>query len=219
MQNAPVALDPTRGGFRTSWWIANAIGFTVGHVVYSLVGHGVTGPHGDQLTSEQYLAHTIGLIATALIVFSLQRSALRPFVQVSSTRVGLAIAVFVAAFWVGAETIGPPADWILGFTVLGTAMWIRLFNMSASRLSAAMTVLAFWCGIAAAVATMFVMVRLVGFNPDSQTLLNHTIFWVVLGGVTGTAGGYFSAWPLRRAVVPANTEQKMSHTIPRIPDR
>ena len=59
--------------------------------------------------------------------------------QVSRTRVAVGTAVFVAAFWLGAETAGPPADWILGFTVLGTACWIGLPNLTGSRpLSAAM---------------------------------------------------------------------------------
>ena len=209
MQNTPdSAALATR--FRIRWWFANAIGFTAGHVVYSIVGHGVTGPHGDQLTTTQYLAHTLGLIATALIVFSLQRAALRPYVQVSAARIIIGTGGFVAAFWLGAETSGPPADWILGFTVLGTASWIGLSNVPRYPfVAAAITVLAVWAGIAVAVATMFLSVRLAGFNPDSQTLMNHTVFWVLLGGVTGIAGGCFSAWPLRHVVffnVPKNAE-------------
>jgi hypothetical protein len=196
------AVAPTRGGFRSRWWIANAIGFTIGHVVYSLVGHGVTGPHGDQLTSAQYLAHTFGLIGAALIVFSLQRAALRPHMEVTTRRIIVATGVFVAAFWLGAETSGPPGDWILGFTVLGTASWIGRSNVPRYPFgAAALTVLAFWAGIATAVVTMFATVRFAGFNPDSETLLNHTVFWVLLGGVTGAAGGYYNGWPLSRVVV------------------
>ena len=201
MENGPDS-DPERRGFRARWWMANAAGFTIAHVVYSVLGHGVTGPHGDELTTGQYFAHTIGLIATAVIVFFLQRAALRPYVRVSPSRVILGTGAFVAAFWLGAETSGPPADWILGFTVLGTAAWIGLSNVRPFPfLTAALTVLASWAGIAVAVATMFISVRVGGFNPDSQTLLNHTVFWVLLGGVTGIAGGYFSAWPLSRIVV------------------
>jgi hypothetical protein len=179
------------------------------HVVYSLVGHGFTGSHGDQLTSAQYLAHTIGLVATAVIVFALQRGALRRHVQVSRTRVAVGTAVFVAAFWLGAETTGPPADWILGFTVLGTACWIGLPNLTGSRsLSAAVTIVAFWGGIGTAAAVMFVLIRGGIFYPDSDTLFNHTVFWVILGGATGAAGGYFSAWPLSRLVIAADAAQQ-----------
>jgi hypothetical protein len=203
------SIDASRRRFRTRWWIANAVGFTAAHVVYSLVGHGFTGSHGEELTSAQYLAHTIGLIAAAMIVFALQRNALRNHVHVSLTRIAVATAVFVAAFWLGAETTGPPADWILGFTVLGTACWIGLPNLIGSRsLSAGVTIVAFWGGIGTAVAVMFVLIRAGIFYPDSETLFNHTVFWVVLGGVTGTAGGYFSAWPLSRLVTaPEPAEQ------------
>jgi hypothetical protein len=203
------SIDASRRRFRTRWWIANAAGFTAAHVVYSLVGHGFTGSHGEELTSAQYLAHTIGLIAAAMIVFALQRNALRNHVQVSRTRIAVATAVFVAAFWLGAETTGPPADWILGFTVLGTACWIGLPNLIGSRsLSAGLTIVAFWGGIGTAIAVMFVLIRAGIFYPDSETLFNHTVFWVVLGGVTGAAGGYFSAWPLSRLVTaPEPAEQ------------
>ena len=209
MEEMRGSIDASRRSFRTRWWIANAAGFTVGHVVYSLVGHGVTGSHGDQLTSAQYVAHTIGLVSVAVIVFGLQRGALRSHVQVSRTRVAVGTAVFVAAFWLGAETTGPPADWILGFTVLGTACWIGLPSLTGSRsLSAAVTIVAFWGGLGTAAAVMFVLIRGGIFYPDSETLFNHTVFWVVLGGVTGAAGGYLSAWPLSRVVIPSNAAQQ-----------
>jgi hypothetical protein len=127
------SIDASRRSFRTRWWIANAAGFTMAHVVYSLVGHGFTGSHGDQLTSAQYAAHT---------------------------------------------------------------------------LSSAVTIVAFWGGLGTAAAVMFVLIRGGIFYPDSETLFNHTVFWVVLGGVTGAAGGYFSAWPLSRVVIAADAAQQ-----------
>ena len=209
MQEAHRSVDTSRRSFRTRWWIANATGFTVAHVVYSLVGHGFTGSHGDQLTSAQYLAHTVGLIATAMIIFALQRGALRSHVRVSGARIAVATGVFVAGFWLGAETTGPPADWILGFTVLGTACWIGLPNLTGSRsFWAAVAVVAVWAGIAAAAAVMFVLIRAGIFYPDSEALLNHTVFWVVMGGVTGAAGGYFGSWPLSRIVIAPDAAQQ-----------
>ena len=204
----PSSVEANRRRFRTRWWIANAVGFTVAHVVYSLVGHGLTGSHGDELTPAQYLAHTLGLIATAVIIFALQRRALTNHLQVGGTRIAIGTAVFVAAFWLGAETTGPPADWILGFTVLGTACWIGLSSLTASRsLWAILSVVAFWAGIAAASAVIFLAIRTGVFYPNSETLLNHTVFWVILGGVTGTAGGFFSGWPLSRIVISADAAQ------------
>ena len=209
MREPPSSVEANRRSFRTRWWIANAAGFTLGHVVYSLVGHGLTGSHGDELTPAQYLAHTLGLIATAVIVFALQRGALTNHLQVGSTRMAVGTAVFVAAFWLGAETAGPPADWILGFTVLGTACWIGLPSLTASRsLWAILSVVAFWAGIAAAAAVMFVLIRTGVFYPNSETLLNHTVFGVILGGVTGTAGGFLSGWSLSRIVISADAAQQ-----------
>ena len=202
------SVGADRRKFRARWWVANAAGFTVAHVAYSLVGHGFTGSHGEELTTAQYLAHTLGLIATAVIIFALQRRALANHLRVGGTRMGVATAVFVAAFWLGAETIGPPADWILGFTVLGTACWIGSPSLTRLRYWwTTLSVVAFWGGIAAAAGVMFVLIRTGVFFPDSETLLNHTIFWVILGGVTGAAGSFFSSWPLSWIVMSPGATQ------------
>jgi hypothetical protein len=203
------SIDATRRSFRVRWWLANAAGFTAAHVVYSLIGHGFTGAHGDQLTSAQYLAHTVALIATAVIIFALQRRAMRHHVRVGGTRMVVATAVFVTAFWLGAETTGPPADWILGFTVLGTASWIGVPSLAGFRLVwAAMAVVGFWTGIAAAAAVIGLLIWTGLFYPESDTLFNHTVFWVLLGGITGAAGGYVSGWPLSWAVVARDGAQQ-----------
>ena len=112
-------------GFRRRWWLANSIGFGVGLVAFSLLGHGFTGPHGDKLTVAQYIGHTAGLIGAATLVLVAQRRALQPLREVSGKRMTLGVLASVAAFWFGAEAIRPPADWILAFSVLGVAAWIR----------------------------------------------------------------------------------------------
>ena len=111
--------------FRRRWWLANSEGFAVGLVAFSLLGHGFTGSHGDELTVAQYIGHTAGLIGAATIILAAQRRALQPLREVSGKRMTLGVLAFVAAFWFGAEAIRPPADWILGFSVLGVAAWIR----------------------------------------------------------------------------------------------
>lgn len=197
--------DKQAGSFRRRWWLANSAGFIGGHLVYSLVGHGFTGTHGDKLTLAQYAAHTIGLITVAAILFPLQRAALRGCVQVSRARMLIGTCVFIAAFWLGAETLGPPADWILGFTVLGTASWIGQHRMrGAQALWALGAVIGFWIGIAAIYPVGRTAISL-GLNPDSVTLFDHTILWLILGGTTGVVGGFVSAWPLSRMfVTPSN---------------
>lgn len=32
--------------FQRRWWIANSLAFATGLTVFSLLGHGITGPHG-----------------------------------------------------------------------------------------------------------------------------------------------------------------------------
>lgn len=202
MQEPPNSVEDSRRRFRGRWWLANASGFIVAHLVYSLVGHGFTGSHGDQLTWAQYSAHTIGLMAAALIILALQRAVLSRHVPVSRSRVLIGTIAFVVAFWLGAEAIGPPADWIFGFTVLGVATWIGLPDLTGSRtVCSVLALLGFWGGIAVAAGAVFVCIMTGIFDPEAETLLNHTIFWVVLGGTTGVAGGYLSGWSLGRLVI------------------
>jgi hypothetical protein len=186
--------------FVQRWWAANAAGFVIGHGVFSTIAHGITGDHGDQLAVQQYAAHTAGLVVIGALIFSLQRRALAPLRQVTWSRILVGIAVYVAAFWVGAETAGPPLDWLLGLTVLGTAMWIGWCRgTGAANLWALAALVGFALGIVAAVMAVGVWVRL--FDPDHSTLpslLVHTMGWTIIGGTTGIVGGVLGAWPLRR---------------------
>ena len=188
---------PRKSEVRRRWRRANAIGFVIGWFLYSIVGHGFTGGHGEELTWLQYFSHSLGLLAVAGVVFGLQRRAILEHVDVSNRRMVIGAAAVLASFWLGAETVGPPADWILAFTVLAAATWI---GKSKSVTWSALTILCFWAGIAAAAGTIFLLVRTGLFYPDSVTIVNHTLFWVILGGVTGVAGGFFSSWPLSRVL-------------------
>ena len=186
--------------FRRRWWLANSAAFAVGEVSFSLVGHGLTGPHGDELTRSQYVAHTVGLICLGLIVLAAQRAALKPWRPVTWSRVTMGIVALVASFWFGAEALRPPADWILGFTVLGAASWLRLPNREeAKTFWALLAVASYWLGICAALASVITWDRVVG--PDPSSLLDHTVGWLIVGAATGLVGGYVSSWPLRRLLL------------------
>lgn len=186
--------------FRRRWWLANSAAFAVGEVSFSLLGHGVTGPHGDELTPSQYVAHTIGLICLGLIVLAAQRAALEPWRPVTWNRVTMGIVALVATFWFGAEALRPPADWILGFTVLGAASWFRLpKHETGKKVWALLVVASYWVGICAALASVITWDRVVG--PDPSSLLDHTVGWLIVGAATGAVGGFVSGWPLGRLLL------------------
>lgn len=205
MERESSSNKDSRRKLRYRWWLANAAGFTVSHFLFSPIAHGITGSHGDDLTFAQNLAHTIGLIVVGLIVFPSQRAALKPYLHISTRRILISTIVFVAAFQLGAKTVRPPADWILGFTALGTAAWIGLPGLKGIKLLwTFLAVVGFWIGIVLTVPIMFAAIRAGVFDPDSPSLLDHTVSWVLGGGLTGIIGGGVSAWPLSRLLLPSD---------------
>ena len=202
MSNQPTSGQDSPSRMRRRWWFANATTLTVAFVLFSLIGHGITGPHGDELTSAQDIAHTIGLIVVGLVVFPAQRLALEPLVSVSFPRILVATLLFTGVFQFGAKVYRPPADWILGFTVLGTAAWVHIQGFKGRRLVWTFaTIIAFCMGMVLTTPIMFTAIRAGVFDPDSPSLLDHTLTWVLGAGMTGIIGGYLSGWPLSRLLV------------------
>ena len=188
--------------FRRRWWLANVAGFFLGHLAFSLIGHGITGPHGDELTWSEYSAHTAGLLAAAAVIFALQRAVLLLHVAVTRRRIVIGTATLVAGFWLGAETVGPPADYLLSFTILGSALWIGatgwrrtlwLWNIAG--------VLSFPVGLAAATFVVLSAIKTGVFDPESPSLLQHTIGWLLGATTTAVVGAYLSGWPLAHLLV------------------
>lgn len=201
-----VSMKEARRKLRYRWWFGNVGALIVAFVFFSIIGHGFTGSHGDDLTPAQNIAHTIGLIVVGLIVFPAQRIVIKPWRQVSGRRIIIATIVFTAAFQFGAMTFRPPVDWILGFTVLGTAAWIRLSELRGQVLIWTIaTTTGFWVGMALTVPVMFTAIRGGLFNPDSPSLLDHTITWALGAGMTGIFGGYVSGWSLCRLLLSAES--------------
>lgn len=197
------AITDTTREFRRRWWLANSVGFAVGLVAFSLLGHGFTGPHEDELTVAQYIGHTGGLVGAATIILAAQRLALQPLREVSGKRMALGVLAFVAVFWFGAEAIRPPTDWILGFSVLGVATWIRRPSLEHGKNIWALAALgSYWVGICAALAAVINWDRALG--PDPSSLLDHTIGWLIVGATTGVVGGLLSAHALSQLLVAAD---------------
>jgi hypothetical protein len=196
-------MTDTAREFRRRWWLANSVGFAVGLVAFSLLGHGFTGPHEDELTVAQYIGHTGGLVGAATIILAAQRLALQPLREVSDKRMAIGVLAFVAVFWFGAEAIRPPTDWILGFSVLGVAAWIRRPSLEHGKNIWALAALrSYWVGICAALAAVITWDRALG--PDPSSLLDHTIGWLIVGATTGVVGGLLSAHALSQLLVAAD---------------
>ena len=185
--------------FRLGWWLANSIGFVMGHLVYGVLSHGITGPHGDQLTAAQYVAHTVGLLAVAAIVFPLQARALQPLHSPGLKRIVWGTLIYITVFWIGARGIRPPADWILGLTVLGSALWVGApVQARAKWLWRPLGVLLFPCGMRFIIPVGDAAISAGMLDLQAQDLANHVVIWLVIGGSTGVAGGLLSSWPLGR---------------------
>ncbi len=200
------SVKDNRRKLRYRWWFANVVGLIIAFLLFSLIGHGITGPHGDDLTFAQDIAHTLGLLVVGLILFSAQRAALGPWLSVSAARIIVATIVFTAAFQCGAKIYGPPADWILGFTVLGFAAWVSFHGVQRQRLVWTIAaILGFCMGLALTTPVMFAAIRAGIFDPDSPTLLDHTITWVLAAGMTGIFGGYISSWPLSLLLISSDS--------------
>ena len=206
MHAESTSIKDGRTKMRYRWWLANVAGLIVAYSLFSLIGHGITGPHGDDLTLGQDVAHTLGLLVVGLIVFPAQRAALGPWLRVSAGRIIVATVIFTAAFQFGAKIYRPPADWILGFTILGTAAWVSFHGFKGLGLVWTIaTTIGIWIGMALTTPVMFAAIRAGLFNPDSPSLVDHTITWVMGSGMTGIFGGFVSGWPLSRLLIPSDS--------------
>ncbi|GMV60477.1 MAG: hypothetical protein AMXMBFR72_35650 [Betaproteobacteria bacterium] len=190
------------------WFRWNAAAWLIGYVLYTPIAHGVTGGHGRDLTTSQLLAHCVGLAVVAVIVAVAQRRALAPFVPVPWTRVPVAVAAFNIAFWIGYHqpfVIGPDTDILLGFLVLGSAVWPGTVPVKGHLLPAVIAVLSFPVASVVAELALIITFSVLQITPAMQTSeLQHSIFWIVVGGVSGSLGGWVSGLALA-SMVPSGT--------------
>jgi hypothetical protein len=147
-------------------------------------------------------AHTAGLFVLGIVVFSLQRIALEPWLRISNRRVLLSALTFVAAFQFGAYVFRPPFDYVFGFPVLGVAAWISLDKLKGSKfLLTSVAVVSFWLGIVVMGVAVLPLIESSGWSIDPSSVLDHALMWVIGGGVTAIVGGLVSGWPLSRLLL------------------
>jgi hypothetical protein len=189
------------------WFLWNSLAWLIGFVAYTPIAHGLTGAHPGGLTPAQIAAHSIAVAVVGVIVAGAQRRALAPFVSVPWTRVPVTAVAFNIGYWIGSYL---PIDWdtdiLLGFLALGSAVWVGVIPINGHRLSAAVALLAFpVASVVIELALVGVVVSLLGFTPDLQaSALQHSIFWITVGGGSGILGGWLSGLALARMLPQPN---------------
>lgn len=205
---------PRNATFVRRWLIFNTIALLTAYVLYTPIAHGVTGAHGRDLTSAQLLAHSIALAVVAAIVAAAQRHVLVQFVTVTWARVAAAVVAFNIAFWIGYYqpfVIGPDTDILLGFLVLGSAIWLGNVPTKGHFVAAAIALLSFPFASFVGELCLVIAVTMFKFTPDLQaSMIQHSLFWITVGGVTGLLGGWISGLALARMLpaLPSDAAQQ-----------
>ncbi len=185
--------------------LVNTLGFLIGYLLYTPIGHGFTGNHGREMNTEQIFAHSVGLAVVALILFLLQKKVLNPYIKVGTIKILLAVAAFTGLFWFGYyQNIipdGPDYDILFGFLVLGSGLWITDLSFSQNKIPWLVAVLSF--PFASFIGELILFLIVINFELDmdvQQSMLDHTIFWVSVGLVTGILGGWISGTMLYKMI-------------------
>ena len=191
-------------GFLRRWVGWNTVAFLVGYLLYTPIGHGITGGHDRDLTASQIIAHCVALLVVGVMVAAAQRRALGGVASVPRTRVLLAALGFTAAFWLGYyQTLleGPDTDILLGYLVLGSAAWLGVVPSNRALGSLLLAVLSFPFASFVGELLLFAVVIATGATPEfSQNHLHHMAFWLTVGVTTGALGGLLSGLCLRRVL-------------------
>ena len=190
----------TQPSFAGRWFRLNAIAWLAGFLPYSFFAHGITGGHGPDLTSAQYVSHSTAMAVAAIIVAEAQRRALADHVSLSWVRIPLAAAAFIAASWAGdAIPVDLDTDILVGFLVLGCVVWFGAIPLKCHPVAAAVAVLSFPLASFVIELCLITIVSLLKFTPDLQAHeWQHAIFWIVVGGGSGLLGGWWSGLALSR---------------------
>ncbi len=183
--------------FLKKWILANTLGFLIGYILYTPIGHGITGNHGFELNTNQIIAHCIALSVVALILVLFQKSVLRHFISISKIRIAIAISAFVILFWFGYyQTIIPGEldyDILFGYLALGTGLWIGSLSPKKNMFKWLLALLSFPIASFIGEVILFIIYSTFDLNMDIQnSTVNHMVFWITVGVSTGIIGGWLS---------------------------
>ena len=209
---------PSHNRMARQWLLFNSVALFAAYVLYTPVAHGLTGSHGRVLTSPQLVAHSIALAVVALAVAAAQRHVLKQFVAVARRRVAVAAILFNIAFWLGYYqpfVTGPDTDILLGSVVLGSAVWLGNVPTQRHRVAAAIAFISFPLGNFIAQLCILAAVTIFKITPDLQSsTLQHSVYWVAVGSLTGLFGGWASGLALARmltALPTLNSDAAQQH--------
>jgi len=193
--------------FVKNWVKNNTIAFFIAFVLYTPIAHGLTGHHNRELTTGQVIAHSVGLVLVAVLVFLFQKRALKGYLQVSSRRIVVSVVAFVTLFWFGYFQRfipdGPDYDILFAFLVLGSGSWIGLVSFKGRPLFLLLALIAY--PVASFVGQLILFTLVVGlelFELQLQTsIIDETIVWLSVGLTTGLLGGWVNGKMLARALI------------------
>ncbi len=202
-------------GFARQWLIANTVAMLGAFLMFSPIAHGVTGGHGRDLTPAQVAAHSIALAVAGVIVATAQRRVLNTVRPVARSRIAMVPVAFNAAFWIGSyQTVvlqGWDTDILLGFLVLGSGVWIGNVPMKGHRVAVLIALLSFPVAGLVGEICMMAGATLLGITPALQTsAIQHSVFWITVGGVTGILGGWLGGIALAR-MLPSHVTPSSAH--------
>lgn len=200
----------TKRIFIKKWVLANTIGLLIGYLLYTPIGHGFTGGHTHSLNENQLIAHCIALAAVALILFLFQKSVLRKFINIPSTKIAIATIAFIALFWLGYyQTIipdGPDFDILFSYLVLGAGLWVGSISFAQNKFYWLVALLSF--PIASFIGEVLFFLIVTGFKIEldmQKSMMHHTMFWLTVGVTTGLIGGWLSGLMLYKMLTRNNS--------------
>ncbi len=198
-------------GFARQWLIANTVAMLIAFLMYSPIAHGITGGHGRDLTPAQIAAHSLAYAIAGVIVATAQRGVLNTIRPVARSRIAIVPVTFIAASWIGTyQTVVLPGwdtDILLGFLVLGSGVWIGSVPTKGHRIAALIALLSFPVASLVGELCLLAAFTMLGITPALQTSeIQHSVFWITVGGVTGILGGWLSGMALAR-MLPSHVTQ------------
>lgn len=177
---------------RDRWWLANAVAFSGAFAVYTLIAHGVTGAHDDDVTPAQLLAHIVAHVVVASTILGAQAIAIHGAIRPYWKRIAVGVVAYVFVWEVGWRVIGPPADYGLGFIVLGSVMWLGT-SLAPSAIRSVLATGSFLLGIPLGYLVLDLLYRAQIFTLDFSSIFQHWMFFQTIGVATGVLSGFVSS--------------------------
>lgn len=192
--------------FLKSWVRSNTLALFISFITYTPIAHGLTGHHTRDLNIDQLIAHSIGLVVVAMLVFIFQKRVLKNYIEISTTRIVVSVISFVVLFWFGYFQRfipdGPDYDILFAFLVLGSGTWIGLISFKRRPLQMLLALISF--PLASFVGQLILYTLVVGLNlfelKLQTSILDETIVWLFVGVTTGLLGGWINGKMLAKAL-------------------